>query len=312
MPSRRVFDATGVGGAGCFPKPYNCRDMHKLDGSWFTEIAAEEGVALSLQGRRLQVEQTPYQNIEIYETDSFGTMMVIDGCVMLTDRDGFIYHEMLAHPVLFAHPAPRRVLIIGGGACGTLREVLKHKGVESVVQVELDERVTRLSELYFPELCEANGDPRVKLAFGDGAPWVRDAQDQSLDVIIIDSTDPVGPAEELFSETFYRDALRVLRADGLLVQQSESPFYYERTIVDMHRALRGAGFADVRTLTFPQPTYPSGWWSATLAKKDGRLNSFRRRDAEEKPFPTRYYSAAVHETAFVLPPYLREAIASLR
>src|SRR5215469_16980658 len=193
--------------------------MHKLDGSWFTEIAAEEGVALSLQGRRLQVEQTPYQNIEIYETDSFGTMMVIDGCVMLTDRAGFIYHEMLAHPALFAHPAPRRVLIIG------------------------------------------------------------------------DSTDPVGPAEELFSESFYRECLRVLRADGILVQQSESPFFYAQTILDVHRSLKAAAFADARTLTFPQPTYPSGWWSATLAKKDGRLNSFRRRDAEEKPFPTRYYSA---------------------
>lgn len=283
----------------------------RLDGGWFTEIAAQEGIALSLQGRRLQVEQTPYQTVEIYETDSFGTMMVIDGCVMVTDRDSFIYHEMLAHPVLFAHPAPRRVLIIGGGACGTLREVLRHKAVESVVQVELDERVTRLAELHFPELCEANQDPRAHLSFGDGIPWVRQAPDASLDIIIIDSTDPVGPAEGLFSADFYKECLRVLRPDGLLVQQSESPFFYPETIVEMHRALRAAGFADSRTLNFPQPTYPSGWWSATLAKKDGRLNSFRRRDAEEKAFPTRYYSAAVHETAFVLPPFLKETLASL-
>lgn len=284
----------------------------KLDGGWFTEVAAEEGVALSLQGRRLQVEQTPYQTVEIYETESYGTMMVIDGCVMVTDRDSFIYHEMLAHPVLFAHPAPRRVLIIGGGACGTLREVLRHKSVESVVQVELDERVTRLAELHFPELTEGNADPRATLSFGDGLPWVRGAADQSLDVIIIDSTDPVGPAEGLFSEDFYRDCLRVLRPDGLLVQQSESPFFYPETIVDMHRGLRASGFADVRTLTFPQPTYPSGWWSATMAKKDGRLNSFRRRDAEDKPFTTRYYSAATHETAFVLPPFLKDKLASIR
>lgn len=283
----------------------------KLDGGWFTEIAAEEGVALSLQGRRLQVEQTPFQTVEIYETDSFGTMMVIDGCVMLTDRDGFIYHEMLAHPVLFTHPSPRRVLIIGGGACGTLREVLKHKGVESVVQVELDERVTRLSELHFPELTESNVDPRAHLVFGDGIPWVQGAADGSLDVIIIDSTDPVGPAEGLFSEDFYKQCLRVLRAEGLVVQQSESPFFYPETIVDMHRALRSAGFMDSRTLNFPQPTYPSGWWSATLAKKDGRLNSYRRRDAEHKGFETRYYSAAVHETSFVLPPFLKETLAAL-
>jgi spermidine synthase len=284
----------------------------RLDGGWFTEIAAQEGIALSLQGRRLQVEQTPYQTVEIYETDSFGTMMAIDGCVMVTDRDSFIYHEMLAHPVLFAHPAPRRVLIIGGGACGTLREVLRHKSVEAVVQVELDERVTRLAELHFPELCEANHDPRAQISFGDGIPWVHQAPDADLDIIIIDSTDPVGPAEGLFSAEFYRECRRVLRPDGLLVQQSESPFFYPETIVEMHRALRAAGFADSRTLNFPQPTYPSGWWSATLAKKDGKLNSFRRRDAEEKAFPTRYYSAAVHETAFVLPPFLKETLASIR
>ena len=285
----------------------------KLDGDWFSEIAPEEGIALSLGGaHRLHAEQTAWQTIEIYETGTFGTLMVIDGCVMVTDRDSFIYHEMLAHPALFAHPAPRRVLIFGGGDCGTLREVLRHKGVESVVQAELDERVTRLSELYFPELCEANGDSRAELWFGDGVQRIADARDESLDVIIVDSTDPVGPSEGSFSEAFYRDCLRILRPEGVLVQQTESPFLYEATICDTHRVLRAAGFADSRTLTFPQPTFPSGWWSATLAKKDGRLHSFRRRDAEEKTFPTHYYSAAIHETAFVLPPFLKEALAAIR
>ncbi|HEV7165531.1 MAG TPA: polyamine aminopropyltransferase [Gammaproteobacteria bacterium] len=285
----------------------------KLDGDWFSEIAPEEGMALSLAGaRRLHAEQTAWQTIEIYETETFGTLMVIDGCVMVTDRDSFIYHEMLVHPVLFAHPSPRRVLIFGGGDCGTLREVLRHKGVESVVQAELDERVTRLAELYFPELCEANADGRAELWFGDGVQRIADARDESLDVIIIDSTDPVGPSEGSFSEQFYRDCRRILRPEGLLVQQTESPFLYADTICDTHQALRAAGFADSRTLTFPQPTFPSGWWSATLAKKDGRLNSFRRRDAEEKLFSTHYYSAAIHETAFVLPPFLRDALATIR
>ena len=285
----------------------------KLDGDWFSEIAPEEGMALSLAGaRRLHAEQTAWQTIEVYETGTFGTLLAIDGCVMLTDRDSFIYHEMLAHPALFAHPAPRRVYIFGGGDCGTLREVLRHRSVESVLQAELDERVTRLSELYFPELCEANDDTRAELWFGDGVQRIAATPSESLDVIIIDSTDPVGPSEGSFSEDFYRDCWRILRADGLLVQQTESPFLYEDTIVDTHRALRGAGFADSRTLTFPQPTFPSGWWSATLAKKDGRLNCFRRRDAEEKAFPTRYYSAAIHETAFVLPPFLKEALARAR
>jgi spermidine synthase len=285
----------------------------KLDGDWFSEIVQEEGIAFSLGGaRRLHAEQTAWQTIEIFETDGFGTLMVIDGCVMLTDRDSFIYHEMLAHPALFAHPAPRRVLIFGGGDCGTLREVLRHKGVESVVQAELDERVTRLAELYFPELCEANADPRAELWFGDGVQRIADAEDESLDLVIIDSTDPVGPSEGSFSEGFYRECWRILRPEGLIMQQTDSPFLSEATIVDTHRALRTAGFADSRTLTFPQPTFPSGWWSATLAKKDGRLNSFRRRDAEEKPFVTHYYSAAIHETAFVLPPFLKDALSRMR
>ena len=113
----------------------------QLDASWFTEIAPGEGIAVSLKGaRRLHAERTPYQQIEIYETETFGTLMVIDGCVMLTDRDNFVYHEMLAHPVLFTHPAPRDVLIVGGGDCGTLREVLKHAGINTLIQAEIDER----------------------------------------------------------------------------------------------------------------------------------------------------------------------------
>lgn len=283
----------------------------KLDGRWFTEVAPDEGIALSLTGARLlHREETARQTIEIYETDNFGTLLAIDGCVMVTDRDHFIYHEMLVHPTLFAHPSPQRVLIIGGGDCGTLREVLRHEGVMSVVQAEPDERVTRLAEQYFPELCEANGDARAKLHFGEGMKWVRDARDESLDVIIVDSTDPVGPGEDQFGKAFYRECLRALRAGGLVAQQSESPFLYPRSLWEMHQAFKGAGFADARTLTFPQPTYPSGWWSVTLAKKDARLDGFRKADAEVKPFPTRYYSAAVHEASFVLPRFLQEALSA--
>lgn len=281
----------------------------RLDDTWFTEVAPEEGVALSLAGaRRLVAEQTPYQKIEIYDTARFGRLMAIDGCVMLTGRDNFIYHEMLVHPALFTHPAPRRVLIIGGGDCGSLREALRHPEVESVVQVELDERVTRLAERYFPELCEANGDARAQFHFGDGIQWVKTAPGGSLDVILIDSTDPVGPAAGLFSAPFYQECRRALRAGGLVAQQSESPLLYAHIIGNMHREFRTAGFEDLRTLTFPQPTYPSGWWSATLAKKDGRIGGFRAADAEARKFPTRYYNAAIHEAAFALPEFLREQL----
>ncbi|MDE2195695.1 MAG: polyamine aminopropyltransferase [Gammaproteobacteria bacterium] len=282
----------------------------QLDASWFTEIAPGEGIAMSLKGaRRLHAERTPYQQIEIYETETFGRLMAIDGCVMLTDRDNFVYHEMLAHPALFTHPAPRDVLIIGGGDCGTLREVLKHADIGTLIQAEIDERVTRLAEQYFPELCQANHDPRARFYFGDGIQWVKEAATASLDVILIDSTDPAGPAAGLFAAAFYKECRRVLRPGGLIAQQSESPLLYAHIIKNMHAEFRQAGFAEVRTLTFPQATYPSGWWSATLAGEHGKLADFRRGDAEHKAFPTLYYDAAMHAAAFALPPFLRETLA---
>ena len=229
--------------------------------------------------------------------------MVIDGFIMLTSRDNFLYHEMMAHPALFTHPDPQRVVIIGGGDCGTLREVLRHLGVKQVVQVEIDERVTRLAEQYFPELCESNHDPRASFDFGDGIQRMKDAPAGSVDVIVVDSTDPIGPAKGLFSEAFYQDCYNALGTDGVIVQQSESPLYhYDSIIAPMHRDMRAAGFSDSVSLQFPQPCYPSGWWTATLAgKKD--IRNFRNQDAEQKTFPTRYYNAAIHRGALAQPEF---------
>ena len=189
---------------------------------WFTEICKEGGSALSFMIReKLHEEQTGFQHIEIYATEKFGNLMVIDGYVMLTAWDNFIYHEMLSHPALFTHPAAEQVVIIGGGDCGTLREVLKHDAVSRVLQVEIDERVTRLAEKYFPELCTSNNDTRAEFLFGDGIQWMKDADPGSVDIVIVDSTDPIGPAEGLFTEAFYRDCFQALGGDGILVQQSE-------------------------------------------------------------------------------------------
>ncbi|MGD8827221.1 MAG: polyamine aminopropyltransferase, partial [Gammaproteobacteria bacterium] len=197
------------------------------DKHWFTEPVPEAGLAMSLKVTdKLHEEQSDFQRIEIYETEGFGTLMVIDGFVMLTDRDNFVYHEMMSHPALFTHERPRRVAVIGGGDCGTLREVLRHPEVEEAWQVEIDERVTRLAEKFFPELCDSNNDPRARLLFDDGIKWVADAEPGSLDVIIVDSTDPIGPAEGLFNEAFYRSCHRALGEGGILVQQSESPLLH--------------------------------------------------------------------------------------
>src|SRR5471030_1225371 len=148
--------------------------MKKInEAEWVTEIFESEGSAFSFKLKaKLHEEKSAYQQIAIYDTEKFGHLMMIDDCLMLTQRDNFFYHEMLSHPALFTHPNPKRVVIIGGGDCGTLREVLKHPKVEKVTQIDIDERVTRLAEIYFPELCSSNHDPRAQLQFIDGIEWI--------------------------------------------------------------------------------------------------------------------------------------------
>jgi spermidine synthase len=276
--------------------------------TWFTEIEPFKNSAFSIPiKKKLHAEQSTFQYLEIYETESFGNLMVIDGCVMVSTRDNFFYHEMMSHPVVYTHPDPKKVWIIGGGDCGTLREVLKHPGIEHVVQIDIDERVTRLAEIYFPELCASNSDPRAELKFIDGIKWVKDAAPNSADIIIIDSTDPVGPAEGLFTEDFYRDCIACLSENGMIVQQSESALYHMRIINDMRRAMRRSGFAGAQTLFFPQCVYPSGWWSATLACKTP-FAGFRKEDAAAKGFATMFYNADIHQAALAQPEFFKREL----
>ncbi len=278
-----------------------------LDEKWFTEKVLNEGLAFSLRIKeRLHGEQSPYQRIEVFETVRWGRLMAIDGCVMLTERDNFLYHEMMAHPALFTHAEPQAVLIIGGGDCGTLQEVLRHPNVERVVQVEIDERVTRIAERFFPELTAMNGDPRCNLRFEDGVEFVRRTPTACFDVIIIDSTDPIGPAQELFGSDFLRQTHRILRSGGVLAQQSESPLLHEKNILKpLHRSLSEAGFAHRATLSFPVPSYPSGWWSCTLAGKARDVRDFRHAAAAARPFTTRYYNEDVHRGSLAVPEFCR-------
>ena len=269
---------------------------------WFTEIFASEGSAISFKIKsKLHQEKSDYQEIAIYDTEKFGHLMVIDGCVMLTQRDNFFYHEMMSHTALFAHPNPQEIVIIGGGDCGTLREVLKHGQVKKVTQIDIDERVTRLSEIYFPELCSSNDDPRAHFYFGDGIAWIANCAKNTADIIIIDSTDPVGVAEGLFSTEFYQHCWNALKPNGILICQSESPFYHLELIQTIQSHLLGSGFTSTATLSFPQPCYPSGWWSATMAGKLLEVRKFRTTDAEQKFFKTHYYNAAIHNAALSFP-----------
>lgn len=281
-----------------------------LDKDWFTEIAPESGLAFSLRfNNKLHEQRSDFQLIEVYETTDFGNLMVIDGCVMLTQRDNFLYHEMMSHPALFMHAEPRDVLIIGGGDCGTLQEVLRHDSVRSATQVEIDEQVTRVAERFFPELCAANDDPRARLVFDDGIKWVADSAPESCDIIIVDSTDPVGPAEGLFRRPFYADCLKALRPGGILIQQSESPLLHMAIIRSMHEEMGAAGFDHLLTLNYPQCVYPSGWWSATLAGKGNPLTDLREQAIADKPFETRYYNLAIHRAAMAQPEFVSRALA---
>lgn len=280
-----------------------------LDDNWFTEECIEGGSAISLKIKdKVHDEQSPYQRIEVYQTETYGKLLTLDGLVMLTDRDNFVYHEMMSHPALFTHPDPKRILIIGGGDCGTLREVLKHPSIDKVDMVELDERVTRVAERFFPELCEFNNDPRAQLHFTDGVQWVASAEPGSYDAIIVDSTDPVGLAAGLFSLAFYQNCHRSLDDRGMLIGQSESPLFHLSIIKNMVTAMRRAGFQGIATLAFPQTTYPSGWWSATMACKNGSVTEFRRQAATNKEFATRYYNHDIHAAALAMPEFMRHEL----
>ena len=232
--------------------------------------------------------------------------MTIDGFNMLSTGDNFIYHEMMSHVPLFTHPNPENVVIIGGGDCGVLHEVLKHNAVKSVRQIDIDERVTRLAGQYFPELCASNHDPRAQLRFEDGVKWMLNAEPESIDVIIIDSTDPIGPGEGLFTPAFYQSCYRALRDGGVLIQQSGSPLYHRELIMTpMNDALITGDFSHTSSITYPVLVYPSGWWSSTLGGKGVNVRQFRREDSANKGFETQYYNSDIHGGALAQPEFMK-------
>lgn len=271
-----------------------------LDGNWFTEIEKHNASAFSLQIKnKLHEENTPYQQIAIYSTEKIGRLMTINGVAVLTEKDSFISHEMLSHPALFAHAHPQKIAILGNGECGILKEVLKHSNIKEVWQIEKDQRITQLAEKYFPMLCEGNHDPRVHFHFGNGADWL--AQHEAyFDVLI------VTPTTHLTTELF-QQYIKALRDDGILLQQSTSPFQLE-TLKSTLQHIKAAGFHDIHCLTFTQPTLLSSWRSAFMAKKYGVFKRIREKDIFNKTFATRYYNLDVHKAALVLPEFMREEL----
>jgi spermidine synthase len=282
----------------------------RLQGDWFFEVDSLGFLqGLRVKGRLAQV-QSPFQHLEVFDTDAMGRVLVLDGALQTSDRDEFMYHEMLVHVPLMTHPDPGEVLIIGGGDGGTLRRVLEHSGTRPT-QVEIDAAVVEACKRHMPGISRgAYDDPRTRLVIGDGVQYMRDNPAQ-FDVVIVDSTDPVGPAVQLFEAPFYRDVERSLTADGLMVAQSNSPLVMMDELRAQVANLRQV-FPIVRTYLGMVLGYPGSLWSYTIASKrhdpaDVEVADVAARLTRDR-ITTRYYSPAVHQSAFALPPFIAELV----
>ena len=271
---------------------------------WLTEDE-QDNLRISYRIRDvLFEEQSPFQHVMVLDSYDFGPMLVLDGVVQTTSADGYIYNEMLAHMPLSVHPAPRRVLIIGGGDCGVAKEAAKYDAVETIDLVEIDEAVVRACRRYMPDVSGGeNPDPRIRHHYTDGVEFVRNKQGE-YDVIIVDSSDPVGPAEQLFSTEFYRDLHHALNEGGLMVCQSQSPIFHQDVMMRSYERI-GRLFADTRMFTAVVPTYPGGLWSFTIGSKRPLPAPEDIRFDKE----ARYVTENVLRASFALPAFLEKLIA---
>jgi spermidine synthase len=245
----------------------------------------------------LHEEQSAYQIVQIHEHPFFGRVLVLDGVVQLTQKDEHFYHEMLVHPSMHAHPAPRKVLIVGGGDGGAIREVLRHPSVETAVLVDIDSRVTDIVAEWIPSVASSLAGPlarpEVERHAQAGAAFLESDQRQ-FDVIIIDSTDPVGPATELFESAFYAEAFNRLTDDGILVTQSESLHFHAGLVRTIQQRL-AQSFPIVDCYAQSLSTYAGNWWTFSIASKKFDVRNGFRAPIEG----TRYYDAEVHRSAFL-------------
>lgn len=276
---------------------------------WFTEKHTNNrGITLRVK-ETLHTETSNFQEMLILDTYEYGKVMILDDIIMLTEKDEFIYHEMITHLPLYSHPNPQKVLIIGGGDGGTLREVVKHPSVTEAVLVEIDEMVIEGSKKFFPQVAEGFHSPKTKIIVGDGIRFIKETQDK-YDLIIIDSTDPIGPAIGLFHKEFYQNCYNCLKDDGMLVCQSETPFLAEQSVYfcDIQKNLKEI-FPFVHPYLNYIPTYPSGVWSLTLASKkyspgrDQQINRFFN-----DKFNLKYYNEQIHQSSLVMPNFVFKMI----
>jgi len=272
-------------------------------------------------GQSFEVEQvlfeakTDHQHLVIFENSIWGRVMALDGMIQTTEKDEFVYHEMLTHVAMFSHPCPKSVLIVGGGDGGILREVLKHSSVESVTQVEIDSAVVDMCKTYFPHhSAGAYDDPRLNLVIDDGVEFVNQT-DLKFDVVISDATDPVGPGEALFTSRFYSGIQRCLNAGGLFVAQNGVSFLQTQEVITSYQRLKPL-FKQVGFYSAAVPTYVGGLMTFAWASEDCCLPAVSLADLttryQQADFQTRYYNPGLHQACFALPQYLVDELAGLQ
>lgn len=273
-----------------------------MEGLWFSEHQ-EPGLGITCRTKAtLHREKTEFQDLMVIDTEAFGRMLLLDGIIQTTIKDEFVYHEMIAHVALNTLKNPKRVLVVGGGDGGSIREIIKHKSVEKATLVEIDRRVVEVSKEYLPEISCGLQDPRVEVIFDDGIKHVQQNKN-TYDLIIVDSTDPIGPAVGLFSKEFYASVYEALTDEGMFVAQTESPFFNADLIKRIVSDVRDI-FPIGKIFLANIPTYPGGCWSFTLGSK-----KHDPEQADPATFPeldTKYYSPEIHKAAFVLPPFVQD------
>jgi len=249
--------------------------------------------------QKLYEKDTPHGNLEVYQTSPYGVMLTLNGHILMSEFDGFFYHEMMAHPALFTHPHPQSIAIIGN-CHGILLEVLKHSCVTQVHCINDNTQLEEAVSQYFPSLVQAKSDPRVQYHFIDPQTWAKACIAETIDIVIL------GQHSDTCLREHYQYFYSALREDGILVQPCQSSFLHLHTLKPLFQNIQLAGFHDWQTLNFPQPSYPTGWRTTMMAMKRPTINRIREKDVFNRNFSTRYYNFDTHKAALALPEFMRE------
>jgi len=277
---------------------------------WYTEEHSEDTRFSIRVEKQLYSAQSPFQRIDVFESKEFGKFLTLDGLMMVTEKDEFIYHDMIVHVPMATNPGIKKVLVIGAGDGGTVRELTRYAGIEHIDMVEIDQMVVEACLEFLPQTSEKLKDKRVNLCFEDGLKFVRTKQNE-YDLIIVDSTDPFGPGEGLFTKEFYGNCYNALNENGILVNQHETPYYasYAKSMQRAHKRIKEF-FPICKVYQAHIPTYPSGHWLFGFASKKydpiADLNAGRW---EVLGLATKYYNTELHKGCFAIPNYVKELLA---